>query len=516
MSRPCRFARCAALAVGWLVFLPPGHSAAAPLEELASQDMLPEVQRLNELAAARLSVDFRQHGVVPSAQWIKRRFPTQRDPAGHFRMQISPGNALLTPAVAAGRVFVGNGFTGSEFHCIQIPSGRTLWSVALSDPGPSTPSLSPGCLLINTESCSMYALDPASGRIEWAAWLGDPMLAAPAMVGQCAVTCYPLALGKLPGGPRLTHALACVDLKSGRLVWRRFIDGELISAPVVDGEHVYVATRAGSLFCIRGRDGAIRLARRCRITSAPVLVEGDPSFTRRADSQVDDVPKECIARIEHSTGKRRYAAEACDAPYLLPPGTPQQHRYSPGSDDREASGPRELPAVAHGAAPAAVRPTPESGPTGRLAGAAQQEYSGARLLHHAGKLYNCMGRKLRCVDAATGELTWDLDLPDAPRDQPPGAPPVVAGGVLFVATYSGLLLSLDPDDGTTLASYQVGAPVVSQPVVWNGYVLLGTRNGQLVGINTGRKELTGWSQWGGTPLRNGAPAPQPQERGRGS
>jgi len=80
----------------------------------------------------------------------------------------------------------------------------------------------------------------------------------------------------------------------------------------------------------------------------------------------------------------------------------------------------------------------------------------------------------------------------------------------------GALLCLNPENGTVLTGYNVGAPVVSQPVVWSGYVLLATRTGQLVAFNTGHPELAGCPQWGASPSRNGSPGSSAGDARRGS
>ena len=66
-----------------------------------------------------------------------------------------------------------------------------------------------------------------------------------------------------------SHALAAFELRTGRVLWQRWIDGDAISAPVAADGELIVATFGGTVYRFAQADGRILSARRERATSAP-------------------------------------------------------------------------------------------------------------------------------------------------------------------------------------------------------------------------------------------------------
>src|SRR5206468_3317646 len=72
--------------------------------------------------------------------------------------------------------------------------------------------------------------------------------------------------------PNSTHVLACFDLKTGKILWQRWIDSDVMSAPVAVDDELYATSFAGTVYKIRQGDGAVLSAQRNHATSAPVIV----------------------------------------------------------------------------------------------------------------------------------------------------------------------------------------------------------------------------------------------------
>ena len=96
----------------------------------------------------------------------------------------------------------------------------------------------------------------------------------------------------------------------------------------------------------------------------------------------------------------------------------------------------------------------------------------------------------------TGNAIWKKEL-TSPTD------PIVAGGSILVGTAGGDLLRIDPANGNVIGSWRVGSSVIAEPIVDDGWIYASTADG-VVGIDTGDRTLTGWSQWGGNAQRSKA------------
>ena len=81
--------------------------------------------------------------------------------------------------------------------------------------------------------------------------------------------------------PTGSHILACLDLQTGRILWQRRLDSDVMSAPVAVDEDLYVTTFSGIVYKFKQADGAIISAQRNRATSAPVVVGKDVFDTTR-------------------------------------------------------------------------------------------------------------------------------------------------------------------------------------------------------------------------------------------
>jgi hypothetical protein len=119
--------------------------------------------------------------------------------------------------------------------------------------------------------------------------------------------------------------------------------------------------------------------------------------------------------------------------------------------------------------------------------------------------FNCMGDQVLCTDAVSGKVAWSLKL-EGDMQKEGGylaAPPAAAGGQIFLATLKGEVLQLEPAKGTINHRYPVGTPLRFQPTIQDGRIYVGTQDGQVVCIDTGDKQLTGWSTWGGNSAHTG-------------
>src|SRR5437762_10336159 len=95
-----------------------------------------------------------------------------------WKVTIPGHRPLATPAVVAGRVFVGGGFGSHEFYAFDAATGKMLWTYQCADDGPTAAVVQDGYIAFNTESCELEILT-VDGKPVWKKWLGDPLMSMP-------------------------------------------------------------------------------------------------------------------------------------------------------------------------------------------------------------------------------------------------------------------------------------------------------------------------------------------------
>lgn len=189
-----------------------------------------------------------------------------------------PGNRpLATPAVAAGRLFLGGGFGSHEFYALDAETGKVVWEYTTVDDGPTAAVVEDGLVVFNTESCELEVLT-LDGKPVWKKWLGDPLMSTPAVAGGRVYMAYPDTRGDHQ------HYLACFDLHEGQEFWRRPIAGEIITAPTFADGQVYLATLEGTLYCFTARDGDLVWTEKTNATSSPAVWRNRCFYSRRQET----------------------------------------------------------------------------------------------------------------------------------------------------------------------------------------------------------------------------------------
>ena len=279
-----------------------------------------------------------------------------------FTIKLPSGAPVPTPTVYEGKVYVSGGFQSTEFYCFDAATGKLVWGIELDDDGPSSAVCSDGICVFNTESCTIFAVNANTGSHIWSHWLGDPLTSTPAIANGRVYTSYP-AEGGGGGGqfqqfnnfnappndsdnlqqqlkqeieplpecdegveavdnegdpenevladdgkkrPPMSHVLACLDLKTGKILWQKWIDSDVMTSPVCVDDEVYITTFAGTVMKFDQTSGKILSAKKERATSAPVVVGNDVLFTQRADNADEKGPvQEELAFNDRTKGEVR-------------------------------------------------------------------------------------------------------------------------------------------------------------------------------------------------------------------
>ena len=464
----------------------------------APTDILATVKEWNSDKFAAPPSTFRQGNVTPRDLDAKQTTETK----GGYVIQLPSGAPIPTPSVYDNKLYVSGGFHSREFYCFDAATGKPAWAVNLDDDGPSSAACQDGVILFNTESCTIFALDAATGKQLWSLFLGDPLTNTPTIANGRVFTAYPAAAaaGGDKARPPCSHALAAFDLKTGKILWQRWIDSDVMSAPVAVDKELYVTSFGGVVYKLDQEEGTVLSAVKSRATSAPVVVGDKVYLTRRDDDGKGDAG-EAVTGGDRDSLKERVVGATKAAPYL----DPKVQEKSALKD--QAKGLDAGNGFA-GGAPASANYAAAAGNIGQSNVSSMQAFQGSRILNYKDSNFNCMGDEIVSTDPATGKRRWGVKL-DGDLKKEGGhlaSPPAAAGGQLFLATLKGEVLRLDPDKGEVTARYAVDCPVRFQPAVEGGRIYVGTQTGKVVCIDAGDAKYTGWSCWGGNAAHTGLPA----------
>ena len=468
----------------------------------AGEDMLAAVEEMNSDKYGRPSKTFRTGHVS------KRVAPPAAKTATGWQVKFGSGAAITTPAVYEGMVYTSGGFNSKEFYAFEVATGKAKWAIDLDDDGPSTAACAERVCVFNTESCTVFAVDSRTGAHLWSWWLGDPLTSAPTIGGGLVFTSYPAGQteGDKPRPPGATHALIAMDLKTGAIKWQKWLDSDVMSAPVVAGEFLYVSTFAGTVMKLEPATGKVRYAIKSRATSAPVVTWSDGResmyYTRRGEAAEEvDGAAEMIIRADDNHPKTKYKAKKKAATYIDDKQQAQSGHAAKGKTQDSGNG-------FGGGAPASANAGMASSNIGVSSVSTMQTFQGSRILNLGTTNVNTMGDEVVATSADTGDELWSFKLDGDTRIDGGhlGTAPLAAGGRVLVATLKGEVLELDPAKGSVKKRHSVGGTVRSQPVVDQGWILVGTDDGRLVAIDTRDKSLTGWPMWGGNAARSGTVA----------
>ena len=356
--------------------------------------------------------------------------------------------------------------------------------------------------VLNTESCTIFAVEAATGKQLWSFWLGDPLTSAPTIA---EASCSP----RIPRRPPRTARAAGRESRARRVrsqdrqdQWQLWLDGDVMSAPVAVGEFLYVSTFAGTVIKVEQKTGKVRYAMKAKATSAPVVQfdngrRADVLHAPRRGESRRRASAEMIIRADHNEPVTKYKAASKKAGYI-------DGKVQARARTRRVEGGRRGERLRRWRARGGGGRTPRCR---RSAWAACRRCraSRARACSDLGdRNVNTMGDEVIATDRETGSTLWKYKLAgDQAQGGFLGTAPLAGRRVVLLGTLEGKVLKLDPKTGTPTAVYTVGAPVRSQPVVDSGWIYVGTEDGKLVAINTGDAQSPAGRLWGGNAQRTG-------------
>ncbi|MEM7372356.1 MAG: PQQ-binding-like beta-propeller repeat protein [Bacteroidota bacterium] len=491
-------------------------NAQSPSQEMPplsdSSDILQEVLQA-QLQQPTLPSEFEPGAVTP--RLIKDFMELNLN---GFEIQLPSRGMAPSPTIYEGTAYVSGGFGSRQFYAFNAQSGKTKWAIDLSDDGPSAGVVEDGVLVFNTESCTIFALNAESGEMKWSYYLGDPLMSTPTIANGMVFTAYPAKKShhfsvpstpnqspiiqdmNVPGAalPKMdrplkrdyTHALIAFDLHTGTILWQKWIDGDVMSAPVAEDKDLYVTTFPGTVFRIEQETGKIMSAKIRQATSAPVISGDYLLLSQRADN--NHGVQEQLNVLDRTTNQSRGMTYTRSAPYL-DVAIQSRSSYSEQAKSYDAGNGFGM------GAPAASGWQAAAANVGQVSVSSLQAYQGSRMLAYQKWHYSTMGNELVCTEAKNGKVAWTYSLPGSMEEAGGhlATPPLEVGGNILICTLGGELLLFKAQSGKLLYQKKMKEQVRAQPVVDLGKIYLTTMSGKFICLDTGQKKLTGWPTWGG-------------------
>lgn len=409
-----------------------------------------------------------------------------------YSLNLRTKSLAVTPTIYKENLYVPGGFDQEGFSSVRLKDGKVNWSIRLGDNGPSNALVTEESVIFNTESCTVYALDRETGAQQWAYYVGFLLLNQPSTDGKLVYVSYPekgLWPEKKPK-PKFkhleaTHVLLALDIRSGKVSWRRWLDEEVMGAPVVVGNELYLTTFAGTVYRIDKSGGEIKAASPILATSLPTVVNRKVFVSRRINSPKS--VQEAIVELDGQSLEVRKTLHKQDAPYLS--ANPAQALSSAGDTMTNLLEGFDLS-------------VPQMNPVGLDGWSAKQHFLGSAICSDGNLGFSSMGNKLICLDLKTGKLLWEkaLEGKSTMYGKHGGTMPILAGPYIALASTLGKVMILNKSNGMVLKSYDLKTEIRDPLLAYKGMILAATTSGDVHCIDTQMKEVDGWPSL----LRNNA------------
>lgn len=270
---------------------------------------------------------------------------------------------FCSPIVVDGRVYCGEGLHENEdcnMFCLDAVSGKTLWTFQARGHLEGTPALLGDRLLFSAGGDGFYCLQASTGKVLWHNSCGH-CDSSPALdqekvflgtaYGDNAALCLDLKSGKtlwkksqeLPvwGHPAVLDgrvyfgigngtfggsdanpkgAVICLDAHNGRQVWRQSLPDSVNTSICLDGDDLLLGCRDGNLYCLSRPEGKVGWKAYCGSPLlASLVVQGDTVLAAGGDGFVH--------AVDRSNGKERWSVLVSDVPCESSPVLVDGHLY---------------------------------------------------------------------------------------------------------------------------------------------------------------------------------------------
>jgi outer membrane protein assembly factor BamB len=315
----------------------------------------------------------------------------------------------------------------------------TRWSFETEKFISSSPAIAEGKVYVGSRDGTLYAVDAENGKPRWTFELGYTD-SSPAVID-----------GVVYAG-NSDNSLYAIDAATGQQIWALEIGGditdEIVSSPAVVDGVVYAGSTDGHVYAVDAATGQeLWSAELGDIAASPAVVDGVVYVSTRSLVLYALDAKSGDEKWVHENGDlifsyRTSPAVADGMVYLFSNYDNDLHAIDTETgteawdfdiEDNDGASIQTSPAVAGGVV---------------YAGGTHRPYA---------------------IDAATGQQIWNFP----PEGRNNDSSPVVADGVVYVATSNGNIYAIDAPTGRQVWSRSFDADIVSSPAVAGGMVYIG-------------------------------------------
>lgn len=367
---------------------------------------------------------------TPEANYLKV------NPKG-YDVKFGDSGPIGTPTIADNKIFTQEGFHSPNFYCLDALTGKNIWGVELGESGISPIVYHNGILLINTYSCTLYAIDAKNGTMLWSKWLAGTIYSTPSADGTSVYVVYNNGYDN-PRNPSENFVLASFDLKTGKENWMAWIDKEVIACPVVEGNEVHLASQSGQYYVFDKTNGKKILSTQTwKAVTSPTLTPDFIYITANVNG------KEQLMVLDRKTLKtvKKY---------------PQIFQTDFSSSKRDCY--------------------------------EQMNYNGAHPLIYKNELIILLDKsRLMVFDAKSESLLWEQKV-EANSNQTP----IISNGKVMIAAKDGGIWTYDLKTGANILNEKIESEIDGQPVGFKDFIIIGAA-GVLKMIKSNHR--IPWTQW---------------------
>ena len=362
-----------------------------------------------------------------------------------YRMNFESQTPTSTPLALNRQLFTNVGFYKPEFYCFDAENGQYVWGIRLAESGACSAVHEDDIILINTYSCTLYAINAKTGDLLWAKWLGPIIYSTPSVAKGKVYTSYPNDLYAFRES-KGTFAFICFDLKTGDIVWQNWLDAEVLAAPVITDEFAYLTTLNGTLYQFNCQNGKKTGEQKCRATTPPMVVRNKVYISQQvaADSAYEEVAiykskdLEFMKTVSALRGKKKTGLHA-------------------------------------------------------LSSERKMNHNGSRMLHYKNKNYLVMDNRLICSAPEDGAIVWSVAIGEDSNNE--CTMPIIVNNRIILGSRDGYIRIFNPENGAKMGEFNTGEEIWIQPAVQDGIIYTGTKSGKVVAVDTEDESLTGWPMW---------------------
>lgn len=367
-----------------------------------------------------------------------------RTTATGFELQFESSGPVGTPTIVGNKLYTQQGYYSPNYYCLSAATGQFVWGVELGEAGISPVVHQSGVLLLNTESCTLYAIDATSGELLWSKWLAGYLYTTPSADDYNVYVVYENG-GRNPLRPNEDRVLASFNLRTGAVNWMSWIDNEAIACPVIAGDEVHVSSLSGQYYVYDKKTGTRReAAASIKAVSSPTVTATEIFVTATVNGT------EKLIVLDRTTLKKT-------------------REYSTKLN------------------PALV--TVQSGLQEKM------NFNGAHPIVYKNEIVILLEKdRVSAFDAKSEKMLWQKELTTTNNQAP-----IIADGNVVVAGTNGKLMAYDLRTGSETVIVDTQGIIDGQPVVRNGLIYVAA--GGILKIIRSVKKIE-WTQWNKDPSHN--------------